>query len=222
MIRRDYILRMIEEFVQILARIKSLKQGQLWREASSRIDEEFKRLIGSGADSISQLSETELLAKLIQGEETRFAVRDKTVMLATMLREAGDLATTENRLDQARMYYLKGLHLLLDVLSREGLEDFPDFVPKVEVFVAALKDYSVPLETHGLLMQHYERTGEFAKAEDALFKMLELEPKNSALVNFGISFYQRLRGKSDNVLAEGGLPREEVESGLAELRGAGT
>ena len=28
MIRRDYIIRMIEEFVQLLARLKSLKQEQ--------------------------------------------------------------------------------------------------------------------------------------------------------------------------------------------------
>jgi len=27
-------------------------------------------------------------------------------------------------------------------------------------------------------MQHYERTGEFAKAEDAFFSMLEAEPDN--------------------------------------------
>jgi len=30
MIRRDYILRMIAEFVEVLSRIRSLKTSQLW------------------------------------------------------------------------------------------------------------------------------------------------------------------------------------------------
>ncbi len=68
-------------------------------------------------------------------------------------------------------------------------------------------------------MQHYERSGEFAKAEDALFAMLEAEPMNAGLVDFGIPFYERLQGQSDTSLATGSLPRLELQAGLAELRG---
>jgi len=46
MIRSDYILRMIEEFVRMLARIRSLKKGQRWAEASEDLDAEFKQLVG--------------------------------------------------------------------------------------------------------------------------------------------------------------------------------
>ena len=49
MIRRDYILRMVEEFIQALARIKMLQQGRRPEEAAGAIDEEFKRLVGQGA-----------------------------------------------------------------------------------------------------------------------------------------------------------------------------
>ena len=42
----------------------------------------------------------------------------------------------------------------------------------------------MPARTHAMLMQHYERTGEFAKAEDALFAMLDAEPDNNAIVEF--------------------------------------
>ena len=219
MIRRDYILRMIEEFVQILARIKSLKQDQLWPEADSTLTEEFKRLLGSGPEEIANFSDTELLAKVIQGEETSLAVRDKTLMLVTLLHEAGDLAVAQEKTARSRVFYLKGLHLLLDVLARGGLNEFPEFVPKVETFVSALQDCALPIETHGLLMRHYEKTGEFAKAEDALFAMLELSPDNPLLVDFGIAFYRRLAGHSDANLAAGDLPRQELEAGLAELEG---
>ena len=86
MIRRDYILRMIEEFVQLLARLNSLKHSQQWDQASGTLDEQFHRLVGVNATVVAHLSETELLAKIIQGEPT-LAVRDKTLMLATLLKE---------------------------------------------------------------------------------------------------------------------------------------
>jgi len=68
-------------------------------------------------------------------------------------------------------------------------------------------------------MQHYERAGEFAKAEDALFVMLDAEPDNQAIVEFGIAFYERLRPQSDAALNAADLPRAEVEDGLEKLQG---
>ena len=216
-IRRDYILRMIEEFIQALASINALKKGQRWQEAAGAVNEEFQRLIGAGAQAVARLTETELLARLIRGEPTQ-AVRDKTLILTTLLKEAGDLAAMEKRLEESRSCYLKGLHVLLETLAREAVSDFPDFVPRVEMFAAALHGSPLPLQTQALLMQHYERSGEFAKAEDALFAMLEAEPGNAGLVEFGVSFYERLQRQSDAALADGNLPRPELEAGLAELR----
>ena len=218
MIRRDYILRMIEEFIQALARVNALKQDQRWQEAAGAVDEEFQRLIGMGAQAVTRLTETELLARLIRGEPTQ-AVRERTLILTALLKEAGDLATTQEHTEESRSCYLKGLHLLLETLAREGVSAFPDFVPRVEVFVAALHGSPLPLETQTLLMRHYERSGEFAKAEDALFAALEAEPEKAGLVDFGVSFYERLRGQSDASLAAGNLPRPELEGGLAELLG---
>ena len=166
---------------------------------------------------MAHLSETELLARLIRGEPTQ-AVREKTLILTALLREAGDLAARQARAEESRACYLKGLHLLLETLAREEVSTFPDFVPRVEMFAAALHDSPLPLKTQALLMQHYERSGEFGKAEDALFAMLEAEPGNTGLVEFGVAFYQRLRGQSDASLAAGNLPRAEFEAGLAELR----
>ena len=217
MIRRDYILRMIEEFVQALARINELKQNRRWQEAAGVVDEEFQRLIGVGADAVARLTETELLASLIRGEPTQ-AVHDKTLMLTALLKEGGDVAATQERMEESRSCYLKGLRLLLETLAREEVSDCPAFVPRVEMFAAALRGSPLPLETQALLMQHYERSGQFAKAEDALFAMLEAEPRKAGLVEFGVAFYERLQGQSDASLAAGNLPRPELETGLAELR----
>jgi hypothetical protein len=88
----------------------------------------------------------------------------------------------------------------------------------VDLFVTALADGEVPASTRALLMEHYERTGQFGKAEDSLFAILDGDPENSVVLDFGISFYERLLAHTDVQLAEGNLPRAEVEAGLGELR----
>jgi hypothetical protein len=217
MIRRDYILRMIAEFIEMLNRLEGLKKGQLWTQAAELVDHEFERLVGSGAETIAQLSETELLARVIRGEPTQ-VVRDKTLIITALLKEAGDVATRAGRIDRGHQFYLKGLHLLLDVLAEGDSSDWPDFVPKVEMFTAALGGAPLPMGTLARLMQHYELTGDFAKAEDALFAMIENEPETPGLIEFGTAFYERLCRHTDTALELGNLPRPELEAGLAELR----
>ena len=216
MIRRDYIIRMIEEFAEALARIRALKQQRKHGEAAVLTEEEFKRITGIDSESLLKLTETELLARLIESEAMH-AVRVKIFFLTTLLAEAGDIAAAEGRLEESRACYLKGLHLLLDSLARGDAFEQPEFVPKVELFVNALDE--MPTQTHALLMEHYERTGQFGKAEDALFGILDGDVNNEYAVNFGISFYERLLGHTDVQLIEGNLPRAEVEAGLEEWRG---
>ena len=123
----------------------------------------------------------------------------------------------QGRLEESRAYYLKGLHLLLDTFGRNEISERPDFVPAVEAFLTGLRDAPLPAMTNAMLMRHYERTGEFAKAEDALFGMMDAEPDRVELLDFGRLFYQRLLGLTDDALIAGNLPRPEVKAGLAEL-----
>jgi tetratricopeptide (TPR) repeat protein len=194
-----------------------LKKDQQLGEAVLLTEEEFKRITGLDSESLLRLSETELLAKLIQGEPLH-AVREKMFFLTTLLKETGDIAAAQGRADESRACYFKGLHLLLDSLARgDGFEQ-PEFVPKVDLFVSALADEELPVHANALLMEHYERTGQFAKAEDSLFAILDADPKNVVALDFGISFYERLLEQGDAQLTEGNLPRNEVEAGLEELR----
>lgn len=201
----------------MLARIRALKKDQRIDDAAALSEEGFKRVTGLDSESLLKLSETELFAKVLQAEPVH-AVREKMSFLITLLREAGDLAVVQGREEEGREYYLKGLHLLLGILTRGDAYEVPEFVPKVEEFVSALADSDLPAQTNALLMEHYERTGQFAKAEDALYCILDAEPENGSAVEFGISFYERLQRQNDLRLEEGNLPREELESGLKELR----
>ena len=217
MIRRDYLLRMIAEFIEVLNRIDALKKGELWVEAKREIEDEFKHLIGASGDELARLTDTEMLARLVQGEPTQ-VVREKTAILSTLLKEAGDVARGSGESERGNLFYLRGLHLLLDVLGQGDVWEFPEFLPKIESFTVALTGTELPLATHARLMQHYERAGEFAKAENELFAIVDANGQAAGLLMFGTAFYERLRGRPDRELAEGDLPRNELETGLQEFR----
>jgi uncharacterized protein DUF6483 len=215
-IRRDYILRMLEEFFEVLSRLRSLKQGQLWKEAAGTLDEQFQKLVGADARAALKLTETELLARLIQGEPTQ-AVREKTQMLVALLKESGEVAAAEGRQEESGAFYVKALDLILDLLAQGEVSDRPEFVPPVDALVSALGGEALPLTTQVRLMQHYERSGQFAKAEDILFAILESHPHHPGLLEFGTRFYERLQHQSDSSLAAGNLPRTELPAGLQKL-----
>jgi flagellar biosynthesis regulator FlbT len=208
---------MIEELVQALRRIRSLKREERWREAAGEVDAVLRELLGDETRDLADLSETELLARVLRGDST-LAMRHKTFALVTLLKESGDVAAGDQQAERSRQLYLKALHLLLDVLARGEVFEFPEFVPRVDELVGILREAPLPARTQLLLMQHYERSGEFAKAEDALFAVLDDEPNNPALLDFGISFYRRLQTQTDAALSDGNFSRTEVEQGIAELK----
>lgn len=216
MIRRDFIIRMIEELGRALAQIRALRRGRQSEAASQIIDAECEKLAALGVKGILSLSETELVARVSEGQLAQ-TVHFRTLSVVTLLCEAASISNDEGREEEAREIHLKALRLLLEVLSQEDPLEFPEFVPKVESILGALQNKPLPVETQTMLMRHYEATGQFAKAEDCLFAILDEVGPNPAIVGFGRAFYERILRRSDQSLAEGNLPRSEAKQGLHEF-----
>jgi len=220
MIRRDYILRQIEQFVAMLAKLTGLTNEERWQEASTTVAGEFQRLTGADGPRMLRMTGTELLAALARDVPTQ-VVESRAFMLTTVCKANGDVLAGQGQSEESRQYYLKGLQLLLETFGRNEIADRPDFVPAVEAFLAGLGDAPLSLPMSAMLLRHYEQTREFAKAEDILFGMLEAAPANADVLDFGAAFYRRLLALGDDASAAGGLPRAEVEAGLAELEKRG-
>jgi Family of unknown function (DUF6483) len=217
MIRRDFILRMVEEMGFALAQIRALRKGGQTEAAREMVDEECKKFAAMGAEGILKLSEIELLAHVMEGQLAQ-TVHFRTLAVVALLREAGENSNEAGRSDEARAFYLKALHVLLAVLAQDDPSGFPDFVPSVESFVLVLQNQPLPLETQSMLLRHYEATGQFAKAEDVLYSMLKETNNDEQVLRFGRVFYERILRRSDASLAEGNLPRSEAQEGFAELQ----
>jgi hypothetical protein len=217
MIRRDYIIQMIEECIQVLMQIRLLRQGGRLAEARLAVDAECEKLAAAGAQKLAQLSEEELLARLGQ-DQPAHTLRARLFLLIALLQEAGAIATSEDRLADAQETFLKALDLLLEVSGQDDPAGHPAIVPQVDALVIALADAALPVRTQALLMRHYESTGQWAKAEDTLFSILDETTDHPAGFKLGGAFYQRILGHSDAVLLAGNLPRAEAEEGWRELQ----
>jgi hypothetical protein len=138
-------------------------------------------------------------------------------MLAALFERMGKTFALEEVTDRSFLCFLKALHLLLEVAPDAAEDVAPDFVPKVDELVRVLSTYELPGATRLALMQHYERLGNYAKAEDMLHGLLETGEGQEEMLELGKAFYRRLLGKSDDTLTTGNLPRAEVEAGLREI-----
>ena len=68
------------------------------------------------------------------------------------------------------------------------------------------------------LISYYEKSGEFAAAEDALWKAIDVVGPHEEIFKRGEAFYQTCRKQADARLAKVGLTRAEVEDGHNELK----
>ncbi len=67
------------------------------------------------------------------------------------------------------------------------------------------------------LISYNEKAGNYADAEDCLFKALDVVGNHPQILLRGKAFYDEARKQADNRLEKGGLPREEVEDSLSEI-----
>jgi hypothetical protein len=217
MIREDYVLGWIKRFVRLLAEIAGLVKADQHRAAAQRIDLALRELLGLGADSLQSLSEGEIMARLTLGEATQL-VREKCLILATLLDHLGTVLAGQDRHSEARECLLKALHILLGIMLQPDNPALPEYAPRVETLCEKLANTDLPSRTYAALMLYHEQIGLFAKAEDDLFALREAAPTDADVVEMGVAFYQRLLARDDAALDAGNLPRAEIEAGLAELR----
>lgn len=213
MIRRDYFLRMIEQFFEALARIITKRKNGAYDQASLDIEQVCKQFVGLKYDLIKDLTPEALIDLLKLGGELDLS---KAIILAELLKEDGELCELQRHVHLAVRRYLSSLCLFIESFHLRDKSGRDDADHKIQSLIQKLTAYKLPLFVQLKLIGYYEAAGRFSKAEDVLFEALESgEPD---ILQYGIAFYERLLEKPDDVLERGNLPRHEVEEGLRELK----
>jgi hypothetical protein len=216
-IHNDYILRMISQLAKVLAHIVQLREKGRDDDALREIDQSMQKLCGLNSQLVNSLSEASLIAALRGGATLDVG---KCLVLAGLLKEEADVLLDRDREDDAAARYLKSLALYLEAMHDDARLVLPSYVERIQTVAEALDEFMMPLEIRTSLMEYYEMSGAFGAAEDVLLDMLEDEEDDAQAI--GTGFYERMLALSDDELATGDLPRDEVLEGLERVRSAST
>jgi hypothetical protein len=217
MIRQDYLLRLIEQFGRVWARLVGQLRAGLLPSARAALDEAYQQMLGLTPESVRALSASELVARM-QFAGPSDVGQERCLILSALLKAEGDLANEQHDPDLGAQYYQKSLDILLAMLIQHPAQTLPEYAPTVEQLVAALADYQLPSTSNRLLFSYYEQSGAYAKAEDRLFELRDQAPSDRKVAALGEGFYRRLRSYTDAQLQAGDFSRREIEAGLKAWR----
>ena len=220
LVQRDYILRIFEQMGQVVAVVIGLKKNGEPAEAMNVMNGSLQGLVGFDMDVIERLGADDLvqMVRLSRSGSASAAemVPGQLAVIAGLLAEAAGIYEIQGDPGLADAARIKALHLYLVILTEERLAH-DVATGGVAPILEELSEYALPFELTVLLWRYHEQIGDYARAEDCLFELLEEYGVTETVVPHGVAFYQRLLARSDSELASGGLPRDEVEAGLREL-----
>jgi tetratricopeptide (TPR) repeat protein len=208
---QDYIKRLIEQLGELWHGIITLlKQNDVGR-AEARLDAAYREFLHMDRDLVHGTSDDFLVLAVGIG---RTGDVDKVLALADLLRIEAEIF--EKKGDEAGrdICRVKALNVLCEALARSNHSGSSEHVERIDALVVQVQDAALSAPTLLRMHRMYEARGQFDKAEDRLFELLDIDGEQMGL---GYAFYERLQALPDHVLVEGGLPREEVDAALEEL-----
>jgi hypothetical protein len=206
MVRKDYLLRVIEQFAAFLEKILFLKKAGDYTGAEAQVDATVRVLLGMEPEALDSMSVEDILKDPVGGK--KFDV-DICLVIAELYNQKADLAA-KNLSGPTRFGYLEKSFRLYSEAIRHGAsrEIYRD---RMLAIADALRHAETANALKLELMWFYELCGLYAKAEDTLFELVD--SARPGMRNVGMEFYRRLMDKEDVLLAIGNLPREEVVEG---------
>ena len=216
MIRSDYIMRMIEQIAQVLAKVLFNKKAGNFAEAEINLENAFNNIIGLNSLLVSSLSTQDIITLLGINKDKQTAAI-KCLFTAKLLKEKAEIDKLNKKNVGHEPDYHKILNLFLyGIINNHNSDiDVSDYYDDVDE-IAQIINSELSLETRFELFRFYDIAGRYDKAENELFRLKESNYPD--IITIGISFYKKLENTSDENLLKGNLSREEVASGFNAFR----
>jgi hypothetical protein len=215
MIKRDYILRMIDELARVITYAIGLTHTKDYEGGLKSLNQFFSDTFGWESDFVNSMPETYLLGMLKTGE--RLDV-DATLVLAALLKAEADIYTAQGEPAKAYHRYVKALNFYLAARESGVPRALPDEWEQTEEVLEKLAEYDLPPATMRRLWAYYRATKQHASAEDVLWNLLAATEFEPELVAEGLTFYTDLMAEMEGGATATSLTRDEVEEALQELR----
>jgi hypothetical protein len=212
--QKDYIERAIEGFFEVLRQILGLEQLERHVEAQELLQRAAQQYLGLSLAAFDALSFEAVVRLLSAGGSLDV---NRCLMLAELRRAQAAIQEGQGLTAAALATRIAAIRLYAAAVAARGTGVLAGRKEGVGSLLEEVRPYEVPEDVHVLVWRLLLATGDFARAEDALFALMEGRPDDLALVEEGRAAYEALLERPDAELEAGGLPRGEVEEALARL-----
>lgn len=211
MFQRDYFMRMIEQMTEAVGQILNLRRERKHEEALLVIDDLLDKRFRLSSKLIRSLSDEDLMKVMTTNGMLE---TDHLQAIAILMKQEAELQDELGREDEGFAAYIKSLHLFLRLSIVRAEPTIVEPREQVGELLEQLRPYELPTQTKRLLMEWYEAEGRYDLAENVMHELLE---DNALWAAEAADIYRRMLLQTDERLVAGGLPREEIEQGLAAL-----
>jgi hypothetical protein len=147
-------MRLIEQFAEALSKLLKLKASENYEEALSLIGQTYEELLGFNSLFVNSFSTEDLISIIsIDG----LPDVNKCIIIATLLKEEGEVYEAQNQKDISRMRYLKSLDIFLRGLLSEGEIKMDINSYEMEKIVEKLGKKNLTPEIKKRLSKYYEK-----------------------------------------------------------------
>ncbi|RCW44310.1 DUF6483 family protein [Paenibacillus prosopidis] len=211
MFQRDYFMRMIEQMTEAVGQILNLRRDRKHEEALLVIDDLLDKRFRLSSKLIRSLSDEDLMKVMTTNGMLE---TDHLQAIAILMKQEAELQDELGREDEGFAAYVKSLQLFMRLSIARAEPTIVEPREQVEELLEQLRPYELPTQTKRLLMEWHEAEGRYDLAENVMHELLE---DNALWAAEAADIYRRMLLLTDERLEAGGLPREEIEQGLAEL-----
>ena len=206
MLRKGFVQQQIEGLAQALATIFGIELTK--EDVVRKLGTSCKNLTGLDLDTLLKLDDASLLGMFSGGDRTRTAGNAFVAAQFLLQRAKAEPVQARVARRKALLLYAEALALESSLRSREFLAEFEALLTEVEATdrtAHILRQAARALEALG----YYDR------AENYHFHLQDSHVDNAA--DGAREFYERLLELPDHELEAGGLPRDEIQTALADL-----
>ncbi|MFZ1320949.1 MAG: DUF6483 family protein [Ignavibacteria bacterium] len=229
MLQRDYLMKMVEMLTAVMAKVIFNKEQKKYDEALTEIENAGKNIVGLDIGMVKILKIDDFTGLM----KTSDVFAGRCLISAELLLEyAKILEEKETDTDLKFDFYNKSFRLYTEALLTKEILEPDEYIKKAESILPVLKssgyfnNQSDYYSNNLTLFEFYNLSGNYSKAEDILFNMLEsksdqspdYEENKRKLRKRAVVFYNDLMELEEEKLLTGNFSKDEAEDGLQEIK----
>lgn len=217
MLTDDYIIRMINQAIDVLIRVINLKASGEYQQAQQLIEQSLEQLIGLRIDLLQSLDDQNILGTLSMNG---IPDANRILLVADLFKEEGDVLASQNMVTSSIRSYQRALYFYLIYENSTNPTDATILKGNIEFLANALEYINCQIETELMLSDYFERIGYYSKGYKVLEKLSKVPGFQGEAITQRIDYLERIsKQQPSRESINEWMSKEEILQEVAILKG---